>query len=531
MHIFKTDILLFILTVFFVVAITAPLPVSAAGNNASCIINTAPSSVTPGQTFFAQVDVTNTGSSIWTSGAGYNLGSQSPQDNYTWGTARVALPLSPFYPGWAYGFSGYVTAPTTPGSYAFAWRMVQDGVEWFGTSCSRTITVSSPCTNIYSSASCAQFAGQYGIPSNYTVGTANYYYNSCTSAVTYTGGCSPPAQVFGSCSSSRYSCSSGSLGATAEYPSPQAPTTYAYQWWCMGSNGGSDTLCTEWKPVTNGSCSTTLYSCSAGTRGDYFEYPTQWQWWCNGQNGGINILCSKAKSCTQLSGPTYYCSDKAGQYGIPSNYTVGTVNYTYNSCTFDITLIGTYGGCTAPAVPTASLTITDNTANSGTSHNLTIPVGNSYTWNWSSANGTSWSSSYTSNAAYCGSGSWIANTASGSNPGTMPSNQAGCVWTVNYTVTGSGGTRVTDTVQVTVPASATPTITSFTSSPTGFSAGGGTVTLSWTTLNATSCTLTGDGLNVTRDPRSVTSYTIPNRVTRTATYALTCSGPGGTTTR
>ena len=77
-----------------------------------------------------------------------------------------------------------------------------------------------------------------------------------------------------------------------------------------------------------------------------------------------------------------------------------------------------------------------------------------------------------------------------------------------------------------------PTITSFTATPKGFSAGGGNnVTLSWTTVNATSCTLTGGGLNLTGDPRSVTSYTIPNRVTSTATYTLTCSGPGGTTSQ
>ncbi len=77
-----------------------------------------------------------------------------------------------------------------------------------------------------------------------------------------------------------------------------------------------------------------------------------------------------------------------------------------------------------------------------------------------------------------------------------------------------------------------PTITSFTSSPRGFSAGGGDVTLSWTTVNADSCILTSDGgLNLTGDPRIKTSYLIPDRVTRTTRYTLTCSGPGGTTTQ
>lgn len=77
-----------------------------------------------------------------------------------------------------------------------------------------------------------------------------------------------------------------------------------------------------------------------------------------------------------------------------------------------------------------------------------------------------------------------------------------------------------------------PVITSFTSNPTGFSAGGGQVTLSWTTENADSCTLTSDGgLSLTGNPRDIPSYTIPDRVTRTTRYTLTCSGPGGTTTQ
>lgn len=420
MYIFKTYTLLFIPIVFFIVAITAPLPVSAAGNDASCLINTAPSSVAPGQTFFAQVDVTNTGSSVWTSGAGYNLGSQSPQDNTRWGTNRVALPLSPFYSGWAYGFSGYAVAPTTPGTYEFAWRMVQDGVEWFGTSCSRTITVTAP----------------------------------------------PP-------------------------------------------------------PPVNGSCSVTHNNCNAGTRGDYLEYSDQWQWWCNGSNGGGNVLCVEMKACTQLTGTPVSCAQYAGQYGIPSNYTVGTASYTYNSCTN----VPTYtGGCSPAPAPTASLTING-------SKNLTISVGTQYTWEWRSENGISWSSSYTSNdPARCGSGPWVANTERGSDSNRVTSALAGCVFTVNYTVSGRGGTQ-TDTAIATVSALSAPAITSFTASPTGFSAGGGNVTLSWATVNADSCTLTGDGLNLTRDPRSVISYTIPNRVTRTTTYTLTCSGPGGTTTR
>jgi RHS repeat-associated protein len=47
------------------------------------------------------------------------------------GSARRALP-STTAPGSNAVFSFNVTAPSTPGTYNFQWKMVQDGVEWFG---------------------------------------------------------------------------------------------------------------------------------------------------------------------------------------------------------------------------------------------------------------------------------------------------------------------------------------------------------------------------------------------------------------
>src|SRR5205085_4404554 len=54
-----------------------------------------------------------------------------PQDNLTWGLARVGL-ASPVPPGAKTTFNFVVTAPATAGSYNFQWRIVQDGVAWFG---------------------------------------------------------------------------------------------------------------------------------------------------------------------------------------------------------------------------------------------------------------------------------------------------------------------------------------------------------------------------------------------------------------
>ena len=84
----------------------------------------------------ANVGVTmkNTGSSTW----GYDgptpwrLGSQNPQDNTAnWGMNRIYLPQT-VSPGNQYSFTWQITAPSTSSTPNFQWRMVHDGVQWFG---------------------------------------------------------------------------------------------------------------------------------------------------------------------------------------------------------------------------------------------------------------------------------------------------------------------------------------------------------------------------------------------------------------
>jgi hypothetical protein len=75
----------------------------------------------------------NTGTNTWTTEQ-YQLGSQNPQDNTTWGLSRVALP-SAVEPGAEVSFDFNITAPSTPGTYNFQWRMVhaEQGTDtWFG---------------------------------------------------------------------------------------------------------------------------------------------------------------------------------------------------------------------------------------------------------------------------------------------------------------------------------------------------------------------------------------------------------------
>ncbi|HWW61211.1 MAG TPA: NBR1-Ig-like domain-containing protein, partial [Thermoanaerobaculia bacterium] len=119
------------------------LPVSISvrvPNDAAFASQSVPSTMTTGQTYSVIVGMKNTGGATWTTAAGYSLGSAGPQDNSTWGLVRVPLPSSIPPDGQAF-FQFSVKAPSTPGDYNFQWRMVQDGVAWFG-SMSAPVTVS-----------------------------------------------------------------------------------------------------------------------------------------------------------------------------------------------------------------------------------------------------------------------------------------------------------------------------------------------------------------------------------------------------
>ena len=90
-----------------------------------------PSTMVVGESYQVSVTMFNTSSTTWTSAQLYRLGSQDPQDNTTWGFNRVGLPGS-VAPGQQVTFTFTFTAPAWPGTYNFQWRMVQDGVQWFG---------------------------------------------------------------------------------------------------------------------------------------------------------------------------------------------------------------------------------------------------------------------------------------------------------------------------------------------------------------------------------------------------------------
>jgi hypothetical protein len=107
--------------------ITAPADASA------FVSQSVPSSLAVGQTTSVSVTMKNTGTATWSEAALYRLGSWNPQDNFTWGTNRVLISGGQTVPpNGNRTFTFNITAPATPGTYNFQWRMVHDNVAWFG---------------------------------------------------------------------------------------------------------------------------------------------------------------------------------------------------------------------------------------------------------------------------------------------------------------------------------------------------------------------------------------------------------------
>ncbi len=133
--------------------------------SATCGIVTMPTVVYAGQKVNARVRIYNTSSIDLRSDQGFLLGSQEPQDNATWGVSRVEIPggVAPRFETTHFLFS--VTAPTTPGTYSFAWQMLQEGKQWFGDVCKlpAPVTVQPADDN-------AKVFSISGIPERVTVG-------------------------------------------------------------------------------------------------------------------------------------------------------------------------------------------------------------------------------------------------------------------------------------------------------------------------------------------------------------------------
>lgn len=156
------------------------------GNAAQFISQSVPAAMGPGQTAAVSVTMKNLGTSTWTTASNFNLGSQNAQDNSTWGMGRVALPQS-VAPGATATFNFNITAPATVGTYNFQWKMVQDGVEWFGDLSTNVavVTEAAPTASISSPSNGATFLPGWDIPVTANASDSN---GSVTKVEIYDGG-------------------------------------------------------------------------------------------------------------------------------------------------------------------------------------------------------------------------------------------------------------------------------------------------------------------------------------------------------
>jgi uncharacterized membrane protein len=117
---------------WFGATLTVPVYVAAATNNAQIASYSLPESMTAGQSYSVTITVKNTGTSTWTAADGYKLGAVGNSDSFTAST-RVLLGASDsIAPGQSKTFSFIMTAPAAAGSYTTDWRMLKEGVTWFG---------------------------------------------------------------------------------------------------------------------------------------------------------------------------------------------------------------------------------------------------------------------------------------------------------------------------------------------------------------------------------------------------------------
>ena len=80
-------------------------------NDAAFVSQSVPATMTAGQSYMVTIKMRNIGTSTWSRGSGYKLGSKNPTFNMTWGINRVSLPMgSAITPGKEVVFSFEVVA-------------------------------------------------------------------------------------------------------------------------------------------------------------------------------------------------------------------------------------------------------------------------------------------------------------------------------------------------------------------------------------------------------------------------------------
>lgn len=108
--------------------------------DATIISDNIPATMAIGVTYPVSIMVRNDGSSAWSLANMNYLGAVGDQDYFAGGRQPIQSGQT-VAPGQTYTFVFNMVAPTTVGSYITDWRMVQDGLEWYGKTLTKTVTV------------------------------------------------------------------------------------------------------------------------------------------------------------------------------------------------------------------------------------------------------------------------------------------------------------------------------------------------------------------------------------------------------
>lgn len=102
------------------------------GDSAAFVVQEVPARMAADSLCTVRVAMRNTGSNGWAEAEKVRLGVVG--DSYVWGFPRALMPMddATVKPGATRTFDFRVRAPKEPGLYNFQWRMVREGVQWFG---------------------------------------------------------------------------------------------------------------------------------------------------------------------------------------------------------------------------------------------------------------------------------------------------------------------------------------------------------------------------------------------------------------
>ena len=229
----------YLLLGFWVLVVLVAAPVLAQSDASSFVNQSVPNlTMVAGRAQSVWVRFTNTGTSTWTRAGSYKLGSQNPQDNVNWGTNRVYMGSSDsVVPNQSYAFTFTITAPLTPGSYNFQWRMIQEtSTGWFGPTSTNVVIRVIPDDSQFVNQSVPNLTMVAGTTQSVWVRFTNTGTSTWTRAGSYKLGSQNPQDNVNWGTNRVYMGSSDSVVPNQSYAftftitAPLTPGSYNFQW-------------------------------------------------------------------------------------------------------------------------------------------------------------------------------------------------------------------------------------------------------------------------------------------------------------